>query len=355
MTSLAQHLQQFVTPSTNLFSRLLPPALRIILVSWVLVERFWGSGAQLKRTLSQRPLILLEAPHLELPFGAFGAWPPTEAMQNAFEPILVAAALCAAVGLGTRASVLVTGLLFSVLYAIVAGFGFFNHTPALGAQVILALSVCAGASNLSVDRAITTWWRRRRGAPPTFQLPPTAPWGAVLICCTVGVIYLASGLAKLRYGGLDWFDGTTLQFYLAGGSRGSQTWLSLPGSDDVVAYAYMAQPSRLALALSSSKLVCALLSWAALVVEVGAPFFLLAGPRSRIAWCLGAIGFHLAVLQMMGISFNIWMVVDAVIAVVSIMAVVSARLAEKAKPPRSDGPNDAVVEAVLRPPTSSGP
>lgn len=312
----------------------LAPVLRVVLLAWVFFERFDNPGGQVAAHLASRPLPLLHAPHVQSLVGAFDAWPMTPATTDALGLALRIACVAAVLGVLTRVSLAVVAVGFVVTYGVMSGWGFFNHTPAIGGQLVIALVVVPGSTAWSVDRLLLTWWRRRRGAVLSWRdgLAPLVPrFGELLLLLVVGSLYFASGFAKVRYDVGDWLDGSTLQFYLTGGASRGNMWIGPADTDFISAYVYGAQPPGWLRRLATSTLLCAVLSWVTLVVELGAPFFLLAGGRWRVMWCLGAIAFHTGIVLMMGISFWMWVVVDAVVALVVIVPALAARFSSSTR------------------------
>lgn len=143
-----------------------------------------------------------------LPFG-LDARPPIEALSGIYYVTLVAGVL-ALIGLLTRTSLLVFALGNIFLVSYMYSFGDFHHTQA---PLYIALAVLAfGPSGhaLSVDALL----RRRRGQWLEAE-GPMAGWPIRLIQWMFVLIYLSAVLSKLVfYGGLEWLNGFTLQFYM---------------------------------------------------------------------------------------------------------------------------------------------
>lgn len=298
-------------------SSLLVPLMRIGLCSWLAYERLPGIGERVGKLLSTRPAAALDSPLVEGLASALGLT-MSPSLANHLGVVAAGAAACAIVGLATRPALLIFAASFMLLMGVQSGYGFFNHTPALPAQLLFTLAVVPGATSLSVDRALLWWWRRRRdpSSAPSWreaQLPPTPRFGAILVLLNVGVVYAAAGYAKLRYGAFEWLNGETLSFYLSTAAE-TQYWLR-DEHERIVAYSYMASPSSMALRVSGSVLLCALLAWASLLLELLAPVLLVWRWWSTLLWCISAIVFHSVIRQWMNIGFVAWIVVDVVIIV----------------------------------------
>lgn len=291
------------------------PLLRVLMVTYVLIARFVGSGAQVRRLLVHRPPELLDAPHLEAVARFFGVWPFSAEFAVHAEVVLVVAGVCAVFGAFTRVSLFVCFVVFFFDYAVIAGFGFFNHTPALPGQLLLALAILPGTTAFSVDRWLLHRWRRRRdpSLPLLDTLWPAVPrFGEVFVCAAVGFIYAASGFAKLRLGAADWLNGETLRWYL-GHSPDVALYYGEAGSGRIDGYLYQAQ-SRAVSAWMATTFLPVPLSWATLATELSAPVMLVLGGRWRVGWCAVAIGFHIGVVALVGPAFNEWIVVEVCLA-----------------------------------------
>lgn len=298
----------------NLFELAPPrvaPVLRIVLCAYLAVTRAHAEAKVFARD-KDKSLDLVHAPlfdALDVPLPIFDALPV----------LLVVFSITALLGIATRVSLLGLFLVWLPMGTLESGYGYFNHAPALAAQVALALAFAPGASAWSLDRLIVAKWRR---AP--VEWAPLAPrFGDVVILLAIGVVYCASGVAKLRWGGLSWLDGSTLAFYLQkqqvpmwfGAELGAplstqlaqpQTWKD--GFGDIMGYTYLTSGRGAFLDVGP---LPALLSWFTIIVEVGAPFALLAGWRVRAAWCLCSAGFHISIFALVGPGFAPWLAVLA--------------------------------------------
>ncbi len=292
------------------------PLLRVVSLLWLLYFRFGHATPGVKSALSRHPPEILDAPHLEVVLGTVGLWPLPAWLVDALSPTLLVAGLCAAVGLATRLSLLVCFGAFTIMYGVIAGYGFFNHTPALPGQLLLALAVLPGTTSFSVDRLLLALWRRRRGDPrPLLETvwPAVPRFGELGVFAVVGLMYGASGIAKLRADAVDWLNGETLRWYLLGGGR-QQYWygpLGPDGADGTIAgYHYMGQSPPLARWIGSSTPLVLLLAWMTLVLELSAFWCLVLGRWWRVGWVLITIAFHVGIVATLGPGFNEWIMVD---------------------------------------------
>jgi hypothetical protein len=113
-------------------------------------------------------------------------------------------------------------------------------------------------------------------------------WPLRLAALITVVTYMLAGVAKLRYGGLDWLFGDTLINHVAY----SATRLDVLGG----------RPSPLAGPFTTRGWLATPLAVATVVIELGAPIALLGGVARR-AWVAAAWLMHAAILALMFIVF----------------------------------------------------
>jgi hypothetical protein len=195
-----------------------------------------------------------------------------------------------------------------------AGIGFvggwrFRFTGALFALGMLALGSYRGSwgqllhfENLMVlyllivafSPAADTWSldarrRHRNGVETPLGGESTAyGWPLALASIVLVITYVIAGIAKLRYGGLDWVFGDTLRNHVAYAAAR----LDLLGST----------PSPLAGWAVRLERMWPLAAAATIVIELGAPVALLGG-RLRTTWVVAAWLMHLGILAFMLIAF----------------------------------------------------
>ena len=186
-----------------------------------------------------------------------------------------AAWICAAIGLLTRTSGIVTALGAFVLHGYCWGTSAFNHNWYLPVLVLCALAAAAPDPVWSADAAI----RRNRGLPPL--APPTGlgatgfPRVLALVLCVA--FYFCAGITKLQESGLQWTDGHTIAYW---------------GEED-------AEKRVLAKILGEQMWICAVAAWFTLFFEVGSPLALVSR-RLRPIFILGWIGMHVGIRLTMG-------------------------------------------------------
>ena len=131
-------------------------------------------------------------------------------MQGAFTILIIVSALGAAFGFLGRFNLFVLALSSFLLGGLIEGLGNFDHNYSLPSQVLLILALVPGSMRISLDSLLLKKYRLF-GAKAILQ---NADWGLHLVLTVVVVTYFTAGISKIRYGGTDWLDGSTLTFYL---------------------------------------------------------------------------------------------------------------------------------------------
>ena len=131
-------------------------------------------------------------------------------MPSAFSILIMVSALCAAIGLLGRFNLFILALSSFLLGGLVEGLGNFDHNYSLPSQILLILALVPGSMRISLDNLLLTKFFRFDSKMDT----STSGWGLQLVLTLVVVTYFTAGISKIRYGGTDWLDGSTLSFYL---------------------------------------------------------------------------------------------------------------------------------------------
>jgi hypothetical protein len=140
--------------------------------------------------------------------------------------------------------------------------------------------------------SLAAWWMRSSAHIDLF-----IRWCAVVTVTT----YFIAGIAKLRYGGVDWMSGDTLTNHV----RFSALRLEVLGGT--------ASPAaRLMQTIPGLAIIGALISVA---VELGAPLVLLSGRHVRGLWCLTVAVLHFSIAVTMFVVFPYHLVGLAVLPV----------------------------------------
>jgi len=146
--------------------------------------------------------------------------------------------------------------------------------------LIVALAPSADAWSLDARRRADD--RRPAGASSVYG------WPIALASLVLVITYVIAGIAKLRYGGLDWVFGDTLRNHVAYAAAR----LDLLGGT----------PSPFAGLGVRLESVWPLAAAATIAIELAAPIALLGG-RIRTVWVIAAWSMHLGVLAFMLIGF----------------------------------------------------
>jgi hypothetical protein len=145
---------------------------------------------------------------------------------------------------------------------------------------LLVVGLAPAADRWSLDA--------RAGRRRVDREPTSYGWPIALAALVVVITYLIAGIAKLRYGGLDWITGDTLRNHVAYAAAR----LDLLGGD---ASPFAAAGVRLSW-------VWPFAAAAAIAIELSAPIAL-AGGKVRTVWVIAAWLLHAGVLALMMIGF----------------------------------------------------
>jgi hypothetical protein len=147
---------------------------------------------------------------------------------------------------------------------------------------LLIVALAPSADAWSIDA-------RRRTSDTTDSAPSTAyGWPLALAALVLVTTYVIAGIAKLRYGGLDWVFGDTLRNHVAYAAAR----LDLLGGS----------PSPLAGFGVGLEWLWPFAAAATIAIELSAPIVLLGG-RIRTAWVALAWLMHVGILVFMLIGF----------------------------------------------------
>jgi len=147
--------------------------------------------------------------------------------------------------------------------------------------LIVALSPSEDAWSLDARR-------RSRAVPQVPEETTRYGWPIALAALVLVTTYVIAGVAKLRYGGLDWVLGDTLRNHVAY----SATRLDLLGGT----------PSPFADWVVGLDGIWPIAAAATIVIELAAPVALLGGP-ARTIWVVATWSMHVGILAFMLIGF----------------------------------------------------
>lgn len=134
-------------------------------------------------------------------------------VQDMYLPFFTVILICAigsAIGLLGRFNLFFLALLSFLLGGLTEGLGNFDHNYSLPSQVLLILALVPGSMKISLDAFLFGKVSRIEREEEESK----SGWGLNLILTLVVVTYFTAGISKIRYGGWQWLDGSTLTFYL---------------------------------------------------------------------------------------------------------------------------------------------
>lgn len=197
--------------------------------------------------------------------------------------VLLVVAVVGGIGFTMGAWFRVTGPVFAIAMLILttyrSSWGQLLHFENLMVLHLLIVGFAASADAWSLDA-------HRRMAAVSLRHDYAGPLR--LACVVVVVAYVIAGIAKLRYGGLDWIVGDTLRNHIAY----SAARLDLLGG----------APSPLARPVVDHDWMLRPMAAASVAIELGAPVALLGG-WWRIGWVAAAWLMHVAIAALMLIVF----------------------------------------------------
>ena len=158
---------------------------------------------------------------------------------------------------------------------------------------ILAAAPVADAWSLDARRRARSVAPARPARPARPVREPTAYGWPIALCALVVIVtYVIAGIAKLRYGGIDWVLGDSLRNHVAyAAARNELVGAPVaPLADEFVDLAARVGD------------VWPLLAAGALALELGAPLALFGG-RMRTAWVVAVWAMHIGILLTMRIGF----------------------------------------------------
>lgn len=220
------------------------------------------------------------------PVGVLGL--SSSPLPDLLVPILLAVAIVAGLAFCAGAAFRVAGPTLAVSLLILttyrSSWGQLLHFENLMLIHVLIVGLSPAAGAWSVDA--------RRSGRAGAAAPPASSrfgWPLRLAALATVITYVIAGLAKLRYGGIDWMVGDTLRNHVAY----SASRLDLLGES----------PSPLAERLVPHAWMFPPLAVASVIIELAAPVALF-GRRPRNVWVVLAWTMHLAILGMMSVGFH---------------------------------------------------
>jgi hypothetical protein len=204
--------------------------------------------------------------------------------------VMLVAGIAALVGFFTRPSLFLFALGNWVLISHSYSYGSRHHPAAMMCIFLMILAFSPAGRALSLDSLL----RRRRAAGEA--LTAMAFWPLRLMQIMLVLMYLSAGVCKIFRGGLDWFNGYTLQAYLLQDAIRWERPLGL----------WLAQQHYLCIALSIGAVLLELAFVLALFWKRSVPFLLVSGALLHIGIYVtqAAPFFQLLVLYAVFIDFD---------------------------------------------------
>ena len=183
--------------------------------NWHIVENELGH-------LYWSPIVIQQLANL--PFG-WNVRPSIAFVDSVYFVALLSGGL-ALVGFLTNFTLFIFTLACVYVQSFIYSFGDYHHREAAMMIALGVLALSPSGKVLSIDWMI----KRRRHTVSIADEGKFAGWAIKLIGWFFVLMYLSAAYCKLRYSGLEWANGFTLQYYLANDGLASQTyfgaWLS---------------------------------------------------------------------------------------------------------------------------------
>ena len=187
-----------------------------VIASQLILMIFHSSGLQIHINLVRNndkfttPRVITELVASILPEGM--TFSPS--FMTIIYAMTVVSALSALVGLRTRISCLIYAFGNAYLVSHSYSYGEFHHPEALTAIFLFLLPFSDCGRCLSVDAFLADRCGNRTGSGCCRVVTRNAYWPLLLTQLLIAFSYFDAGLSKLYTGGLQWFNGYTLQRYL---------------------------------------------------------------------------------------------------------------------------------------------
>jgi len=193
-------------------------ALRILLVAaWMILQPVW----EVKSLLSRQLALLTNNDTFTDPQAIirFLSWAIGEetVRSEAFLTAVVygsaALGFLALIGLFSRFTLFACALGNMIIVTHAYSYGDKHHPEALYLLTLMLISLAPCGRALSID----AWWRTRKGEVRGWgrsAKTTLCTWPIVTAQLCLCMAYLMAGACKLKMGGLDWFNGYTMQTYL---------------------------------------------------------------------------------------------------------------------------------------------
>jgi hypothetical protein len=211
----------------------------------------------------------------------FGEMPGHD-LTVALQILGVAAALLAAAGLWTRASLPIAFVCALVLNGMLNATGKIVHNDVLLLLCLVPLVASPRAASAAWSLRLP-WRAARRDRPP--QSGEAYGWPVRTAMVVVALAYFFVGFQKLRFSGIDWITSDNLR------------WVLYASSDS------QSEPNQLALFIADRAWMTHLLAAGTVFLELFFPLALF-WPRLRWLFVPGVVSLHLGIWLMMGLDYS---------------------------------------------------
>jgi HTTM domain len=230
--------------------------------------------------LGDRPAADFEAVGVLAPLSS----PPSRAVLVACIVAAVASGIASTLGWRYRPAAVTFAASMLLLTTLRGSWGQLLHFENLMVLQLVVLAASPAADVWSLDA------KRRAPTAPT-ALPGSSVrygWPLAVASLVTTITYVIAGVAKLRYGGLDWISGDTLRNHIAY----SAARLDVLGGN----------PPVFARTAVRAEWILGIAAVGAVVIELSAPVIFV-GTRLRNAWVAAAWLGHVGILLTMGVGF----------------------------------------------------
>ena len=238
-----------------------------------------------------------------------------------FKYLIIACAVLSTIGLLGRLNLMIIAMLGFYFGGKLQGMGIYPHELALVCQMALLLALLPGTLSLSIDE-----WMLKRLSDGTRILQASASqvkYGTRIALFLFATIYFTAGVSKIRFGGTEWLNGSTFNYYLTHSSldlekgdkqlfiaadRGSLDEEEWRTEYPFVAHTYgnvrdSVKKIKLAAWVANNKVLIISIALFTVLVEL-AGFMVFIGPMARNLYLFSIIGMHIGIEILMGIDFS---------------------------------------------------
>lgn len=210
--------------------------------------------------------------------------PPSSAVLVACIVVAVASGVASTLGWRYRPASVACAASTLLLTTLRGSWGQLLHFENLMVLQLVVLAASPAADAWSLDA------KRRAPTAPTVHPGPSVRygWPLAVAALVTTITYVIAGVAKLRYGGLDWVSGGTLRNHIAY----SAARLDVLGGN----------PPVFAGAAVRAEWILSAVAVGAVVIELSAPVVFV-GTRLRNAWVAAAWLMHVGIFLTMAVGF----------------------------------------------------